>query len=122
MKIYVDFNDLDVEDLPSSICNKYKLEVRSTNGGSEYKCDVLSLADHDAELLKNAIVPKFKIGQEVWFIRKKQMRVDKGIVYGFVNDKCFRIKSGGSHHTKETLFLTKKEAELKLKELQGETL
>lgn len=49
MKIYVDFNDLDAEDLPSSISNKYKLQVRSINGGSDYNCQVVSLAEHDRE-------------------------------------------------------------------------
>ena len=53
MKVYVDFKDLDAEDMPSNISNKYDLQVRSINGGSEYKnIEVQSLADYTKKVRK----------------------------------------------------------------------
>ena len=72
--------------------------------------------------LNNAIIPKFKIKQEVWYIRGKKIKqVDKGYVYGFVNDLCIRIKTRNGSITKELInvFNTKEEAKEKLKLLQG---
>lgn len=40
MKVYVNFDDLDAEDKPSSISNSYRLQVRSINGGSYYNVDL----------------------------------------------------------------------------------
>lgn len=56
MKVYVDFKDLDAEDMPSSISNKYNLQVRSINGGSDYKnVEIMSLADHTKQVKKEVI-------------------------------------------------------------------
>ena len=53
MKVYVDFKDLDAEDMPSSISNKYNLQVRSINGGSDYKnIEIKSLADYTKQVRK----------------------------------------------------------------------
>lgn len=46
MNIYLDFNDLDAEDRPTIICNKYILQVKSCNCGSKYEnVKVLSIKD-----------------------------------------------------------------------------
>lgn len=53
MNVYVDFKDLDAEDMPSSISNKYNLQVRSINGGSEYKnIEIKSLSDYTKQVRK----------------------------------------------------------------------
>lgn len=76
------------------------------------------------EQLKNAIVPKFKIGQEVYYIRgSSNKRIDKGVIYGFVNNQCIRLKtSNNTHLTRDLIFIfnTKEEAKAKLKEFRGE--
>lgn len=77
------------------------------------------------EQLKNAIVPKFKIGQEFWYVYAGEVRkgtvfmlhIDKGgIVYeSYVDDTRYSICTKC-----DKVFATKEEAEAKLKELQGE--
>lgn len=83
-----------------------------------------SIADHDAELLKNAIVPKFKVGQTVYGIRftlayedvvefnvEKVVIGDYTITYKGYYDESF---------AQRWLFTTRQEAEQKLKEIKGE--
>ena len=41
------------------------------------------------EQLKNAIVPKFKIGQEVWFVNEVSEEIYLGIVVGFEVSKVY---------------------------------
>ena len=56
MKVYVNFNDLDAEDMPSHICNKYVLNVRSTNGGSIYNnVELVNLADYTKQVRKEVV-------------------------------------------------------------------
>lgn len=56
MKVYVDFKDLDAEDMPSNISNKYNLQVRSLNSGSDYKnIEIVSLAEYDKQVRKEII-------------------------------------------------------------------
>ena len=63
--IYVDFNDLDVEDRPHYKCNKYILQVKSINSGSKYEnIKLVSLADRLAEERKKVL----------WEIRKRAKR------------------------------------------------
>lgn len=78
------------------------------------------------EQLKNAIVPKFKIRQEVFYINSRN-KISSGVIYNVRYDSVkgfdyyipmlqiedFRIKE-------ECLFATKEEAQAKLRELQGE--
>lgn len=54
--IYVDFNELDVEDRPHYKCNKYILQVKSINSGSKYEnIKLISLTDRLAEERKKVI-------------------------------------------------------------------
>lgn len=78
------------------------------------------------EQLKNAIVPKFKKGQEVFYINSRN-KISSGAIYNVRYDSVkgfdyyipmlqiedFRIKE-------ESLFATKAEALAKLEELKGE--
>ena len=87
------------------------------------------------EQLRNAIVPKFKIGQEVWFIYDENDDFD----YTILNKKVmaytyssydgdyfeYAMSDDGTQYTIwygyiRHVFATKEEAEAKLKELQGE--
>ena len=78
------------------------------------------------EQLKNAIVPKFKIGQEVWYVWNKSQVIPfkckiENIVYD--SSKNYKLKYDSEHYIcmqEQHLFATKEEAETKLKELQGE--
>lgn len=72
--------------------------------------------------LSNRIEPKFKPKQTIWFIRgSSNKRIDKGIVYGFVNDKCIRLKQHGNHLTRDLsdVFATEEEAKKHLEELKN---
>ena len=72
MKVYVDFKDLDAEDMPSNISNKYNLQIRSINGGSDYKnIKIQSLADYTkqvrkevAEEIKKKVLEYFNVKNE----------------------------------------------------------
>lgn len=68
------------------------------------------------EQLKNAIVPKFKIGQEVWWIYKDD--IIESYVISDIRFMCFG--DDGCWLEDKELFATKEEAQAKLKELQGE--
>ena len=53
MKVYVDFKELDAEDMPGSISKKYNLQVRSINSGSDYKnVQLVSLSDYTKQVRK----------------------------------------------------------------------
>ena len=79
------------------------------------------------EQLKNAIVPKFKIGQEVWIIINNEVvevkikiitfYYDCKYVFGYKFDRLWDIIP----RWEDEIFATKEEAQAKLKELQGET-
>lgn len=83
------------------------------------------------EQLKNAIVPKFKIGQNVWFIdtRVNDFNENKYMLTSFKIetikvdnfDICYE-DYWGDVMAQRDLFATKEEAQAKLKELQGESL
>lgn len=78
------------------------------------------------EQLKNAIVPKFKIGQEVWFISMTNY-VCNFIIQELQYTLCCDGRSGICYFSKDNLeeyewnlFATREEAEQRLKELKGE--
>ena len=86
------------------------------------------------EQLKNAIVPKFKVGQKVWFIHKGTEKIHNGIIEGFEMvkhlsdsiDEYYRIEYDDVCLTSmefegEFIFITKEEAKAKLKELRGKS-
>jgi hypothetical protein len=93
------------------------------------RCCEQYLRDRIAELeeqLKNAIVPKFKMGQEVWYVWNKSQlipfkcKIEK-IVYD--SSKNYKLKYDSEHYIcmqEQHLFATKEEAQAKLEELQGE--
>ena len=56
MKVYVDFEELDVEDRPTYICNKYNLQVKSINSGTSYdNVKLVSLADYTKQVRKEVV-------------------------------------------------------------------
>lgn len=78
------------------------------------------------EQLKNAIVPKFKVGQEVWFISMTNY-VCNFIIQELQYTLCCDGRSGICYFSKDNLeeyewnlFATREEAEQRLKELKGE--
>ena len=68
------------------------------------------------EQLKNAIVPKFKVGQEVFFVYKDDIIESYNI--SKMSLMCF--DDNGDWLKEDELFATKEEAQAKLQELQGE--
>ena len=86
------------------------------------------------EQLKNAIVPKFKIGQEVWWVNEHSNKKHLGVLVGFEVSKVYdsqldvyyRIEYTDGYllmtddFEEDCVFATKEEAEQRLKELQGE--
>lgn len=75
------------------------------------------------EQLKNAIVPKFKVGQEVYVICDPNRIVSGWKIADYEYYKQQYIienKDGIDWIHKDRIFATKEEAEAKLRELQGE--
>lgn len=86
------------------------------------------------EQLKNAIVPKFKIGDKCWAIRNatniynepkqvliKEIKITKNCIKYYAKNGCLTNKTNKTTmHIQSQLFATKKEAEAKLKEIKGE--
>ncbi len=82
------------------------------------------------EQLKNAIVPKFKIGQEVWYIatlkgEKKLVLVTITNYVYYTEDNEFYYDVANEYleilsESQNKIFATKAEAEQRLKELRGE--
>lgn len=93
------------------------------------RCCEQYLRDRIAELeaqLKNAIVPKFNIGQEVWFISLTD-NICNFVIEDLQFTLCGDGKSAMCYYDKNNieqfewdLFTTKEEAQTKLEELKGE--
>ena len=95
--------------------------------------DIVDRLNYLEEQLENAIVPKFKVGQEVWFVNDIAEEIFLGIVVGFEGSRVYdapfefyyRIEyEDGCLITDDfedkLVFATKEEAQAKLRELQGE--
>ena len=109
--------------------NLYKDLVNSYRDlDKEFECKKENLKLHQriAELeeqLKNAIVPKFKVGQEVWYIDR--YGVQKDIIVSFTyfsieNEILYKMHDEIIDHREKYIFATKEEAQVKLEELEGE--
>ena len=100
------------------VIDEYVDDIRPTD------CPLQSMADHDAELFQNAIVPKFKVGQTVYGIRFTlayedvvEFNVEKIIID---NDTITYKGYYDENFAQRWLFATREEAEQKLKEIEGE--
>lgn len=74
--------------------------------------------------LKNAIVPKFKRGQDVWCVYPTNEH-RQGFVFelefvGYTKDKIICRITDNEEFEYDEVFATKEQAQAKLKELQGE--
>jgi hypothetical protein len=112
---------------------KYANIVDMATDYNNDKSLILNLTQRIAELeeqLKNAIVPKFKIGQKCYVLLGKE--IDEITIVGCrikiskMEDENFTMYSITNSQgyacsvIEEQLFATKEEAQAKLKELQGE--
>lgn len=119
--------------------SKYKLDKFAQVAESpnyimtqEEVCERLNQQDQRiAELeeqLKNAIVPKFKIGQEVWYIdtRINDFNEQRYVIESYIIQEITIFKDGIRYMDEdgfiyeEDLFATKEEAQARLLELKGE--
>ena len=124
-------NEADIDILAMKIYEKYvaKLEqdleftTKTANELIEIKH---KLEKELAELKEKAIVPKFKVGQEIWCIQymaifkfkinkveihRGEEETENRIIYGNWEDMIYQIE--------ENCFTTEQEAQEKLKEIQG---
>ena len=95
---------------------------------NEKNMHILDLHRELAELKEKAIVPKFKVRQEVWWIdtrgniyNKQNYKIDSYLIDSIVvTDNKFRYYGeDGCWLSEEDLFATEEEAQAKLKEIQG---
>lgn len=106
---------------------KYANIVDMATDYNNDKSLILNLTQRIAELekqLKNAIVPKFKGGQNVWCVyptnKHRQGFVFELEFVGYTKDKIICSITDNEEFEYDEVFATKEEAEAKLKELQGE--
>ena len=80
--------------------------------------------DYLEHRLSNCIEPKFKIGQEVWYVWNKSQRTPfRCIIDNIVYDssKNYKLKYDSEHYIcikEEHLYATEEEAKVKLREMQ----
>ncbi len=84
-------------------------------------CKIERLEKELAELKENSIVPKFKVGNKVWFI--VDGKIEKGKILENSKHKLCRfvysITGGGiGYYSENYIFATEQEAQQKLKELE----
>lgn len=96
------------------IKNKEILQLENANLKSEL-----------AELKQKAIMPKFKVGQEVWWINsfnEPRYRIESYLIDSIVitNEQFRYYGDDGLWFGDNELFATKEEAEQKLAEIKGE--
>ena len=126
-----DMRDRLVELLSIIPCNAESCSAVCDGRCQEFddldRCQIGQLADH---LIANGvIVPPCKVGQTVWFIRKSGLRNEliettvekiiskKGGI--FLKLACNSMYETSCNSIGKTVFLTKDQAEQKLKELSG---
>lgn len=110
---------------------KYANIVDMATDYNNDKSLILNLTQRIAELeekLKNAIVPKFKIGQEVYYYHIARNKTYSGYVedtqwFATKNGIYYRISQLQRDYfwiREDEVFATKEEAQAKLEELKGE--
>ena len=119
------------ENLSQILCDECLAKIPKTTATTDFvnllNSEIKDLVDDFSkrkiseleEKLKNAIIPKFKVGQDVWFIWGKSVmsfvvtRIDIEI------KNCVLIGYGNKYwyQFEENCFATKEEAEEKLKEM-----
>ena len=98
----------------------FKFEIDTINVVSNKQAQRIAELE---EQLKNVIVPKFKVGQEVWYIDR--YGVQKDIIVSFTyfsieNEILYKMHDEIIDHREKYIFATKEEAQVKLEELEGE--
>ena len=127
-----EFELTSAEDLRNDLNFKGNMAIweRELN----YKNKIADLERELAELKQKAIVPKFKVGQKIFFI-DTNFQIEQGVIYQI---RMFQMDSSewGNHlidlgqeyeddirfiyEDEEEIFVTKEEAEQKLAEINGE--
>lgn len=104
------------------ICEDCNIKQIQENDNKDKKIAYLE------EKLSNAIIPKFKIGQEVWWIdtRLNSFNEQKYIIQSYIIQEIVIFKDGVRYMDddgfieEEDLFATEEEAQAKLEELKNE--
>ena len=111
----------------NNICQHYDFQL------NEFSREIYRLKQREKILeqqLANSIRPKFKIGQEVYYVYNKYQKfpfkcvIDK-MVYDSSKNYKFRYDTSDGYYIcvkEEELFATYEEAQAKLEELQGEKI
>ena len=121
----LEFANKEIERLKASNCYIHDLH---NNLYREYqkKNDELyknqKQLDQANERLKGAIVPKFKVGQKIWYIDRYGIQKDTIISFTYFsiqNEILYKMSDEIIDYREEYIFATEQEAQAKLKEIQG---
>ena len=120
------FKETLAEEIDDKIKGWKKDNERILRENWEKDDKIKQLEQELAELKEKAIVPKFKVGQEIWCIQymaifkfkinkveihRGEEETENRIIYGNWEDMIYQIE--------ENCFTTEQEAQAKLKEIQG---
>ena len=122
-----EFELTSAEDLRNYL--NFKTNMAIWEGELNYKNKIADLEQELVELKQKAIVPKFKIGQEVWFVsdpytaryaKVRHMKIEEiSISSIFVERDVMYAGDDWAGISESELFATKEEAEHKLAEIGG---
>ena len=107
----------DNEDIPALLDN-YLATVRL----NEFNDKIKELEQELAELKEKAIVPKFKVGQKIWYLDRYGIQKDTIISFTYFsiqNEILYKMSDEIIDYREEYIFATEQEAQDKLKEMKG---
>ena len=116
-----------IKDLQSQLDQANERLKKETEERQHLQCDYKTLLSHYNNLKESAILPKFKIGQEVYYYHIARNKIYLGLIEDiqYFATRCsifYRIPNLQRDYfwiREDELFATEQEAQAKLQELRG---
>ena len=112
------------KDRVVELCLQYQFDAEiSEQQFAEKDIRIAELEKEIAYIKKNAIVPKFKVGQKIWYIDRYGIQKDTIISFTYFsiqNEILYKMGDEIIDYREEYIFATEQEAQAKLKELRND--
>lgn len=113
-----EYNIQDAQDLDRYL--NFKTNVVIWEGRAELEHKIKDLKQALSEFKQKAIIPKFSVGQEIWYIFGNEIRsMVVSTIEATKNLICYHNFKGDVSQWESNCFSTKEEAEQKLAEIGG---
>lgn len=107
-----------------NLCLQFMFDAEiSEQQFAEKDIRIAELEKEIAYIKKNAIVPKFKVGQKIWYIDRYGIQKDTIISFTYFsiqNEILYKMGDEIIDYREEYIFATEQEAQAKLKDLRNE--